>query len=148
MEAHKKNLVSIAIPALGTGIHGVPPEVSAEVMFDELCEFCRLHPRTSLRDVRFVVNLCDIQTVQVGIHHYPFTGYLSVKRLNLLTYMLSIMYSLDGAKSTTSNVIVILKQYPILRTSRGFTLYFLADLFNQTLSRISTFWRGIQPCCN
>jgi len=68
-EVHKKKLASIAIPALGTSIHGVPPEVSAEVMFDELCEFCRLHPRTSLRDVRFVVNLCVIETVQVGIHH-------------------------------------------------------------------------------
>ena len=69
MEAHKKNLASIAIPALGTGGLGVPPEVSAEVMFDDLCEFCRLHPRTSLRDVRFVVYPSDIQTVQVGIHN-------------------------------------------------------------------------------
>jgi len=69
MEAHKKNLASIAIPALGTGTHGVPPEVSAEVMFDEVCEFCRLHPRTSVKDVRFVVYPSDVQTVQVGIQH-------------------------------------------------------------------------------
>ena len=69
MEAHKKNLGSIAIPALGTGGHGAPPEVIAEVMFDELCEFCRLHPRTSVKDVRFVVYPSDIQTVQVGIQH-------------------------------------------------------------------------------
>jgi len=50
------------------------------------------------------------------------------------------MYSLNGAKSTTSNAIVKLKQYPPLRTSRGFTLYFLADLFNQTTSR--HFWEA------
>ena len=68
-EAHNKNLASIAVPALGTGTHGVPPDVSAEVMFDEVCEFCRLHPRTSLRDMRFVVNLFDITILQVGIHH-------------------------------------------------------------------------------
>ena len=68
-EVHKKKLASIAIPALGTGIHDVPPEVSAEIMFNELCEFYRLHPRTLLRDVRFVVNPCDIETVQVGIHN-------------------------------------------------------------------------------
>ena len=69
MEAHKKNLASIAIPALGTSGLGIPPEVSAETMFDELCEFCRLHTRTSLRNVRFVVYPSDVQTLQVGIHN-------------------------------------------------------------------------------
>jgi len=69
MEAHKTNLASIAIPALGTSGLGIPPEVSAETMFDELCEFCRLHTRTSLRNVRFVVYPSDVQTLQVGIHN-------------------------------------------------------------------------------
>ncbi|KAI0242563.1 Protein mono-ADP-ribosyltransferase PARP14 [Lamellibrachia satsuma] len=61
---HKKKLGSIAIPAIGTGVLRVPPEVVATVMLDELCEFSRLNPQTQLRDVRFVVYPKDDQTVQ------------------------------------------------------------------------------------
>ena len=64
---HKKKLGSIAIPALGTGVLGVPPEVVAMVMLDELFEFSRLNPQTPLREVRFVVYPGDAGTVQVNI---------------------------------------------------------------------------------
>ena len=64
---HKKNLGSVAIPAIGAGVLGVPPEVIATVMLDELCEFSRLNPQTQLRDVRFVVYPEDDTTVQVNI---------------------------------------------------------------------------------
>ena len=64
---HKKNLGSIAIPAIGTGVLGIPPEFVAEVMLNELFEFSRLNPQTPLREVRFVLYQEDDTTVQVSI---------------------------------------------------------------------------------
>ncbi|KAI0223125.1 Protein mono-ADP-ribosyltransferase PARP14, partial [Lamellibrachia satsuma] len=53
--AHLHKLTSIAIPAIGTGTLGFPPETVADVMLDELMKFSRDNPRTTLTDVRFVV---------------------------------------------------------------------------------------------
>ena len=64
---HQNKLRSIAIPAIGTGGLGFPPEVVAEVMLDELFEFSRLNPQTPLREVRFVLYQEDDTTVQVSM---------------------------------------------------------------------------------
>ena len=67
LEAKKMNVASMAIPALGAGGQGIPPAVCAEVMFDEVCEFCRLNPDTNLKDLRFIVYPDAEETLRVNM---------------------------------------------------------------------------------
>jgi O-acetyl-ADP-ribose deacetylase len=52
--ADKHRLTSIAFPALGTGVGGVPPGPAAEAMVSALLEYLKGRP-TSLKRVAFVV---------------------------------------------------------------------------------------------
>ena len=56
LEAHSKNLTSVAFPAIGTGHRNFPPHVVAAIMLEEVIKFSHLNPGTPLKDVRFVVH--------------------------------------------------------------------------------------------
>ena len=55
-ETEKLNLTSMALPAIGTGIHRMPKDVCAEVMFDALDEFVWQGDakKKNITDIRFV----------------------------------------------------------------------------------------------
>ena len=55
-EAQKLNMTSIALPAIGSGIYGMPKDVCAEIMFDAVEEFARQGDpaKKTITDVRFV----------------------------------------------------------------------------------------------
>jgi len=53
LRAREKGLVSIAFPAIGTGIAGFPMRRCAEVMIEEAA--AHLKSKTSLEDIRFVL---------------------------------------------------------------------------------------------
>lgn len=63
-ETQKLNMTSIALPAIGSGIYGIPKDVCAEVMFEAVDEFIRQGDpkKKTITDIRFV-NIDDI-TVQ------------------------------------------------------------------------------------
>ena len=61
-EADNKNMASVAFAAIGTGILHFPPDQVAEIYFNEVISYDQQHPKTSLRDVRFVV--FDSPTIQ------------------------------------------------------------------------------------
>ncbi|CAH1257722.1 PARP14 [Branchiostoma lanceolatum] len=60
--AHNSGFTSIAFPALGTGNLGYPRNFAASAMFDEVVNFSRANPRTSLKHFSIVVY--DQPTVQ------------------------------------------------------------------------------------
>ena len=66
--AHKSNMTSIAIPAIGTGNLGYPRDKVAAAMYDEVRKFSKTNPSTSLKDIRFLVY--DKPTVQVNASSY------------------------------------------------------------------------------
>ena len=66
--AHKAKLQSIALPALGTGVLGMPPNESATVMYEEVDKFSRKCPSTTVKDVRFVIFETDTSVLQVIVH--------------------------------------------------------------------------------
>ena len=55
-ETEKLNLTSIALPAIGTGIHGMPKDVCAEVMFNAVDEYSRQGEvkKKKITDIRFI----------------------------------------------------------------------------------------------
>ena len=55
-EAQKLNMTSIALPAIGSGIYGMPKDFCAEIMFDAVEEFARQGDpaKKTITDVRFV----------------------------------------------------------------------------------------------
>ena len=66
-EASKDNHQSIALPAIGTGNLGVPRDLAARFLYEEVTEYSRKHPNQNVRDIRFVVYPQDTQTVAVSI---------------------------------------------------------------------------------
>jgi len=56
LEAEKLDVTSIALPAIGSGVCGMPKDVCAEVMFDAVDEFVRQGDpkKKTITDVRFV----------------------------------------------------------------------------------------------
>lgn len=54
-KAGKRQLRSVAFPALGTGGNAYPPEVSAQVFFRTIKKFQTDCPNTTVRDVRLVI---------------------------------------------------------------------------------------------
>jgi poly [ADP-ribose] polymerase 10/14/15 len=69
-KSHGANMTSIAVPAIGTGNLGIPPNMVACWMFGEVEDFSRSHARTSLRDIRFVVYHGDKPTCDVSEFRY------------------------------------------------------------------------------
>ena len=65
MEAHRRNKKSVAFPSIGTGHRKFPPNLVATVMLEEVVKFSQNNPRTSVKDVRFVVYPNDHETTQV-----------------------------------------------------------------------------------
>ncbi len=62
-QAEKDNFASIAIPAIGTGNLNCPrPEVT-KILFEEVTNYLTVHPRSAIRDVRFVAYTGDQATV-------------------------------------------------------------------------------------
>ena len=54
-ETENLNMTSIALPAIGSGIYGMPKDVCAKVMFDAADEFVRQsHGKKTVTDIRFV----------------------------------------------------------------------------------------------
>ena len=67
-------MTSLAIPPIGVGKLGFEPRFVASVMREEVFEFSRRNPQTSLKEVRFVVYQSDNASIQVSIYfvrHYP-----------------------------------------------------------------------------
>ena len=64
-EAHKENMTSIAIPALGTGQLGFPEDVVATVMYHACEGFSRDYPDASIKDIRFIIHDQDQATITV-----------------------------------------------------------------------------------
>ena len=63
-EAQKRSLVSIAIPALGTGNLGYPRDRVAAASFDEVLAFSKNNPGSTLREVHLVVYDKDTPSVK------------------------------------------------------------------------------------
>ena len=63
-EAQKRELVSIAIPAIGTGNLGYPRDRVAAASFDEVLAFSKSNPSSTLKDVHLVVYDKDVASVQ------------------------------------------------------------------------------------
>ncbi|XP_062611923.1 uncharacterized protein LOC134273729 [Saccostrea cucullata] len=53
-EADKLAMKSIALPAISSGIFGVPREKCAECYYKAVCEFAASYPRQSLQEIHFV----------------------------------------------------------------------------------------------
>lgn len=51
IRAHKENMRSIAIPAIGSGTLKIPHDVVANVLLDEIFKFSKTNPGTSLRTI-------------------------------------------------------------------------------------------------
>jgi O-acetyl-ADP-ribose deacetylase (regulator of RNase III) len=54
-------VASIAMPAISSGIYGMPKDVSARVLIRATAEYLRQHPQSTLRTVQF----CNIDEVTV-----------------------------------------------------------------------------------
>jgi len=65
MEAHTGNFRSVAFPAIGTDQRNFPPHLVATVTVEEVAKFSRVYRRTSVKDVRIVVDPQDHETIQV-----------------------------------------------------------------------------------
>ena len=64
MEAQKRNLLSIAIPAIGTGNLQFPRDRVAAISFDEVLTFSKNNPSSCVKEVHLVVYDQDLPTVQ------------------------------------------------------------------------------------
>ncbi|KAL9972371.1 hypothetical protein ACROYT_G018656 [Oculina patagonica] len=62
--AQKRSLVSIAIPAIGTGNLGYPHDRVAAASFDEVLKFSKNNPSGTLKEVHLVVYDKDLASVQ------------------------------------------------------------------------------------
>ena len=63
-EAQKRNLSSIAIPAIGTGNLQFPHDRVAAASFDEVVSFSKKNPNSIIKEVHFVVYDKDLSSVQ------------------------------------------------------------------------------------
>ena len=63
---HEKEMTSIAFPAIGTGRRQIPLRFVAKVFIDELLKFSRQNPKTTLRDVRFILYFTDHLAIQAS----------------------------------------------------------------------------------
>lgn len=65
-EAHKDKRTSLAFPPLATGNWSSPPEEVAEIMVSVTFSFSKKYPKTTLKDVRFVICVHDCNKIPVG----------------------------------------------------------------------------------
>ena len=65
-EASKKGVMSLAFPAIGTGILAFPADVVATVLFDVVDNFSMKNPGTSITEVKFVVYEKDLKVWAVS----------------------------------------------------------------------------------
>ena len=65
-QADQDGQTSIAIPAIGTGNLGFPPDVTAQVMYEEALSFSQQNPDGPLNDIRFVIYQQDYPTIKVS----------------------------------------------------------------------------------
>jgi len=65
-QASSTGHTSIALPTLGIGLMKVPPNLSAQWMFNEVEAFSKLNAPTNRMDVRFVVYPTDKPTINVS----------------------------------------------------------------------------------
>jgi len=65
--AHKRNLKTLAIPAVGTGVLKFPAAVVASCMFNECDKFSASHAATAVGEVRLVVYEKDQSTLDVRL---------------------------------------------------------------------------------
>ena len=63
---HEKEMTSIAFPAIGTGRRQIPLRFVAKVLIDELLKFSHQNPKTTLRDVRFILYFTDHLAIQAS----------------------------------------------------------------------------------
>lgn len=61
--ASQLGLASIALPAISSGIFGFPKERCASILIQAALDYCREHPRSNLREIRFT-NF-DLPTVKI-----------------------------------------------------------------------------------
>lgn len=66
--ASEKNLTSIAIPAISSGIFGFPKDRCAEILIRESAGYLKENPKTSLREI----NIClfDDETVKIFLKEF------------------------------------------------------------------------------
>ncbi|XP_070575650.1 protein mono-ADP-ribosyltransferase PARP14-like [Ptychodera flava] len=107
------NDTSIAIPAIGTGYMGFPKDEVAFIFFDEVQHFSVLNPKSSLKDVRFVV--FDKETIDSFQHE--------MNRIHKLSSVISIT-STHGrgagpmsTRQTLGNIAVEVKQGNLMNES-------------------------------
>ena len=53
--AEQRGLLSLALPAISTGIFGFPKELAAEVILRAITDFAEAHPHSRLQDIRLVL---------------------------------------------------------------------------------------------
>ena len=63
--ASQRGFTSVALPAMGTGNLQFPRDVVADTMFSTVMEFSKINPRTTVKDVRFVLYIGDQSTIDV-----------------------------------------------------------------------------------
>ena len=63
-EADQRKMTSIAFAAIGTGVLNFPKDQVADLYFNEVISYDQKNPKTSLRDVRFVLFHKDTSTIQ------------------------------------------------------------------------------------
>jgi len=78
--ADRLKLKSISLPAISSGIFGFPKDECASVSFDTAIKFCKAHPRSTLKEIRFT-NF-DLPTVLIFTEEF--------KRREILSSNLSI----------------------------------------------------------
>lgn len=62
IEAEKRRLNSIAIPAVGTGVLGFPSDLVVNSLFNEADKFSASNPNTTVNEIRFVIYDKDQKT--------------------------------------------------------------------------------------
>jgi O-acetyl-ADP-ribose deacetylase (regulator of RNase III) len=68
--ADRKNMKTIAFPAISTGIFGFPKERGADVILDTITEFCGQHPEASMQEIRITL----IETPSVHVFSVAFSA--------------------------------------------------------------------------
>ena len=67
IEAEKRRLNSIAIPAVGTGVLGFPSDLVVNSLFNEADKFSASNPNTTVNEIRFVIYDKDQKTFDVSL---------------------------------------------------------------------------------
>jgi O-acetyl-ADP-ribose deacetylase (regulator of RNase III) len=53
--AEQRGLLSLALPAISTGIFGFPKDLAAKVILRAIADFAEAHPQSGLQDIRLVL---------------------------------------------------------------------------------------------